>query len=399
MFKKINLILIYLILFLLPTQLGWHYFDKNLFVRGLRLDYLSYVVYLQDLLILLLLGINIRQINFKFHKILWFFLYFFALIFLIRMPINEIYFNLFYLFKLIIYYYFIKIIIETTLNKKILLYIFILQLFFIFGFVLLQVIFQHSIGGWLYYLGERNISINTINSAREIILGKIYLRPYATFSHPNTLAGYIVLLSIFLFEQFKLDKKVFFLILFFSISIILLSFSHLAIFSMFFYLILRFFIKKNIISHLKLKYLLIFIILSPSLLILLQKLQIFNSESLLIRNQIFVNFMKNNKLAIVFGGGFSGYWQQWFNLINKNLDIKLLQPVHNSLYHLLSIFGVLGLGLVAWALNNFYVKNNYFLLILSFFIAFDHFLITQIQTFLLILILTSLYITFENKKM
>ena len=56
----------------------------------------------------------------------------------------------------------------------------------------LQVALGHTLQGPFYWLGERAISVATPNAARAEVFGRVVLRAYGTFSHPNILAGWLV---------------------------------------------------------------------------------------------------------------------------------------------------------------------------------------------------------------
>ena len=91
---------------------------------------------------------------------------------------------------------------------------------------------QSSVGGFLYWLGERRFSVATPGIAKTQIFGRLILRPYATFPHPNALAGFIlvalVLLVSLFFTKSRINKyKKIFLVPSFilGISTLLLTFS------------------------------------------------------------------------------------------------------------------------------------------------------------------------------
>src|SRR3990167_538799 len=52
----------------------------------------------------------------------------------------------------------------------------------------MQFVFQKSLGLW--FLGERNFSVDTPSIAHVYIFGKQLLRPYGTFPHPNVAAAF-----------------------------------------------------------------------------------------------------------------------------------------------------------------------------------------------------------------
>lgn len=62
-----------------------------------------------------------------------------------------------------------------------------------------QFFLQKSVGGILYFLGERTFSVSSAGVAQAIINGRLFLRPYATFPHPNVLGGILCVLLPFLY--------------------------------------------------------------------------------------------------------------------------------------------------------------------------------------------------------
>ncbi len=71
-------------------------------------------------------------------------------------------------------------------------------------FVLFLEIWQFAIKqstGWWWIFGERAFSLSTPNIAAIDIWGQEFLRPYATFSHPNALGGWLLLTGFVLWEN------------------------------------------------------------------------------------------------------------------------------------------------------------------------------------------------------
>jgi len=64
---------------------------------------------------------------------------------------------------------------------------------------LLQVANKGSLGGLFYFFGERAITSLTPGAATTVLNGEVFLRAYATFSHPNVLAGFLLLSMLYLF--------------------------------------------------------------------------------------------------------------------------------------------------------------------------------------------------------
>jgi hypothetical protein len=79
-------------------------------------------------------------------------------------------------------------------------------------------------------LGERIFSISTPGIAKAYFLGREFLRPYGTFSHPNSLAGFYLILYSFVLTYKRVTNVLFksvFLII--ASALVLVSFSRTAI--------------------------------------------------------------------------------------------------------------------------------------------------------------------------
>jgi hypothetical protein len=57
---------------------------------------------------------------------------------------------------------------------------------------LAQMVKGGSLGGIMWWLGERTFNISTIGVAQISVLGQGLIRAYGTFSHPNSLAGFLL---------------------------------------------------------------------------------------------------------------------------------------------------------------------------------------------------------------
>jgi O-antigen ligase len=64
-----------------------------------------------------------------------------------------------------------------------------------------------TIGGLLYFLGERSFNMSTPGIALVSLNGAEYMRAYSTFSHPNSLAGYLGTILAFILLRGKLKKS------------------------------------------------------------------------------------------------------------------------------------------------------------------------------------------------
>lgn len=186
---------LYLLLFLLPFQLGTFFFFDFSYVHGVRIDYLAPALYLTDLvaLVLIIKNPNVFRIflNKKLLAILGLVL---VGLFGVVSPIIGLY-RFLKLLEVIMLYGIFRVkkweakplVIAFTLGA-------IVQLFL----AVTQTTLGHSLGGIWYYAGERTFDIATPGIATVAIRGVEVLRPYGTFPHPNAMAGFYLLLYSFI---------------------------------------------------------------------------------------------------------------------------------------------------------------------------------------------------------
>jgi O-antigen ligase len=189
-------LIVFALLFLLPTQLAYHFWPQFSYIHGLRVDYLSPAIYLTDILIVFLLPYLIKRIKFKkinFRSRFLIFLFPLALFALLNVvcaqsPITAIlkWATVLKLVVLGLYFYSCDL---SKLRKTIINALsFSLVTFFLIG--LLQFILQRTVGGPFYYLGERAFTFQTPGIALMSLFGKSLMRAYSTFPHPNSFAGF-----------------------------------------------------------------------------------------------------------------------------------------------------------------------------------------------------------------
>jgi len=69
--------------------------------------------------------------------------------------------------------------------------------------VIWQFVLQSSAGGLWYWLGERTFVLNTPGIAKVSLVTGQMLRPYATFPHPNALAGFLLMAGVILYSFYR----------------------------------------------------------------------------------------------------------------------------------------------------------------------------------------------------
>jgi hypothetical protein len=376
-------ILIKLVVLFLPTQLGLHFWPSFSRAVGIKIDYLSPTLYFLDLLILLLVILNLGSV-YKFLKLNLGYLVVYTSFVVFNIFISISPPNTFFWWMRINLYLLTFLVfrlrnvtwkdVQSALALGTILVVFL---------EILQIIFQSSINGPFYLLGERAYSSSTPGIGRLDLLGREILRPPSTFSHPNSLAGYLVIVY-YLFSK-KTTSIWLRLIPFLGI---LLTFSKINIAALSL-------IIFNVNPSLVLISSYLFTLLQP----LAQNIHL-NYQSLNDR-QFFLPYLEripiNNLLTGLGLGGFIPFLSK--NIPGSFLTPEKLQPIHNVYYLLLSEVGAVGvliLNLTLLKQRIFKTITNPKVLglvsIVLFVGAFDHSLWTLPQNKLIFLVALSLMI-------
>jgi len=380
--SSINKVVLFLFILFLPTQFGKHFFFDFSYLSGVRVDYLAPTIYLTDLLFLGLLILNFKTIWFFFVNKKMFFLFLILLVlsfFSISKPLFA--YEVFKLFEMLTIFAVFK---KKILSSKYLLIVFLTGCIFEFILALSQFIYKHSLQGVFYYFGERYLNLSTPNIAKASISGVEILRPYATFSHPNSLAGFYLLLHIFFLTDKKIKslflKNVF---LFLTSLLILISFSKVAIVA---------FLLINFVYFFRLQ-------TKKCWFCLVSKLAVFSVVAwvfLFIKTDPFtvlkrLELLKNSFTIIfqhpLFGVGLGNYLLAQNNFSSKYLTL-INQPVHNIFLLYFAEFGILGGSLVILLLIKPLIglikKYPYVFLVVGITGFFDHYWFTLQQNILLL---------------
>jgi len=201
---KLHRRLFWLLIFLLPVQLGRHFWFEWTQVLGLPIDYLSPTLYLTDLLVMAILFLwwldKRRQLKLKVFKEIikknwWLFATFIFLLVNAFLATNQG----------VAFYKLIKILEFAFLGLYIVKEEYAVKdirnplsgaVIYSSLIAIVQFIRQSAIGGVFWWLGERSFNLVTPGIAKAIINGRLVLRPYATFPHPNVLAGFMLVAMI-----------------------------------------------------------------------------------------------------------------------------------------------------------------------------------------------------------
>jgi len=382
----INRTLFFLFLILLPTQFGKHFFFDFSYLFGIRVDYLAPTVYLIDLIIFFIAVVNFKNVIkfFRNKKIL---------LGLFLLLINIFFSKL----TLISIYWFIKIVellIIVSLSKKIL--ITLKEKNILFGLLLsglsesslsvYQLINKHSIQGVFYYFGERLLTLSTPGVAKASIQGIEFLRPYGTFSHPNSMAGFFLLLYFFVltYKKFNRHLALKYLFLFISSILVFVSFSKIAIAC---YLILNtYYLIFNTKFNCRICKIARIIVMFVVSLIFLSA----TTDPLTVNKRI--ELIKNSITIImrypIQGVGLGSYLLEQAKFSSK-FYLFFNQPVHNIFLLFIAETGLIIGGFILYRLVDLLIqkrltKGQWLLIFVIIFTGFfDHYWLTLQQNFLL----------------
>ena len=385
-YSKID-ILIFLFVFFLPTQFGKHFFFPFSYISGVRVDYLAPTIYFIDILALLLIISHFKLvIRFFSNPIVLVILGAFILnIFgALSAPI-AVYKTL----RIVEFISIFGIFANKKFSERIILSGLLFGSLFQVFLMILQVTFKHSIQGVLYFFGERFLTLTQPGIAKGILNGIEILRGYGTFSHPNSAAGFYLLIYVFVlfskkFDEFSFAKNA---LLTCCALIIFLTFSKFILFvflfaNIFYYLVSRKILDADckicMLSRISMLIILVLIFSSAKT----------DPESLQKRAQLTIQSLQMIRAHPFFGVGLGNY------LIGaRAFGLGYLyitpQPVHNIFLLFAAEMGIIFSVIVGYFIINGVYNNRHNLVFLSCLAIititglFDHYWLTLIQNFLL----------------
>jgi len=256
---------------------------------------------------------------------------------------------------------------------------------------------QSSLGGIFWWLGERTFNLTTPGIAKGIWREKVFLRPYGTFSHPNSLAGFILICLILILGNESL-KKTGLLAIFLGLVVLVTSFSRsvwiVGLSVGFIYFLFRFW--KKLFTY-RSFYLFIFSIFYLLFFIFYLNSTLFD-ESVFRRLELNLVAIKLIKQSSFFGVGLNNFIPAMVGLEQNFGWTYWLQPVHNIYLLIAAETGLIGLVIFLWLiflLCKRLLITNYQLLITAliailFLGFFDHYWLTLQQNQILMTIIFGL---------
>lgn len=283
--------------------------------------------------------------------------------------------------------------------------------------------FQRSIGGFFWWVGERTFYAGSPGIALTSIAGRLFLRPYSVFPHPNVFGGYLsVILPLILFSllnmRFERNNYVF---IWFLISLIsgliglLLSFSRAAwcIGILGFVLVIlaklsekrwlkwkKLFFKKSLM--LITFYTLFFLsIIGP---FFLARMTSFQESSIWERESLIQGAIRGISSSPLIGIGLNNSIVQQWRFLPYISELYIFQPVHNVYLLILTETGLVGflilITFLTMATINSQKKHPILTIALALLIGlgfFDHYLFTLQQGQLLFTLFASLAFVPRNE--
>lgn len=389
--KQLNNVFLFLFILFLPTQFGKHFFLPFSYLSGVRVDYLAPVIYLTDIIAVFLIIIN-------FITVIKFFKQRAVILFILALLIN-VYFSIlpeisiFRYLKILEWLAIFSIFYKKLLSPKLTVVAFLFASAVQLSLVVLQFVNKHSAQGIFYLLGERYMNLSTPGIAKAALSGVEILRPYGTFSHPNSLAGFYLLVYFFVFLNKRLDKFIILknLILLFSSLLIFFTFSKIVILV---YLILNtlyWILNANkcrlcLIAKISTAFIVSFIFLRST------------GDPLSLSNRVYLfqNAVRIIASHPVFGVGLGAYLAAQ-NIFPNKAPYFFQQPVHNIFVLFATESGLIITLFVFWRLLLWakkLVKKRGFIFLAAVVLItglFDHYWLTLQQNFLLLAVVFGVF--------
>jgi hypothetical protein len=388
-----------LFLTLLPTQLGRHFFLPFSYISGVRIDYLAPTIYLTDIIAFIIILFNIKPILKSLYRkeVAIIALLCFLNIVLAYSPAVALY-RIVKIFEIYALYIAMK---RSTLSPQNILGSFIIGAAVEWTLAMMQFMTKHSVQGIFYLLGERYFTLSTPDIAKIVFNGVEFLRPYGTFSHPNSMSGFYLLIYAFVltapyFKPYPFLKNT--LVLFCSL-IILLTCSKITII-VFVLLTAYYLLQKGVINCTLCKYGRIIGLIVVSAVFLSGK-----GDPVTIEKRI--TLMQNAATILwqrpLFGNGLGNYIYAQAQFPIKQAYF-FLQPVHNIFLLFFTEAGLILGGFIVYYLWKLVKRSHYyphFVIPLAAIILtglLDHYWLTLQQNWLLLPVIFGLPLALKRLK-
>lgn len=401
--------LLYLLIILIPLQLARHFFADFAKVAGIFVDYFIPTFYLTDIVVLTLIILSVNDKKLSFNKATAAFIGYLILNSLFIAGNQGI--ALVRVIKLTEFAVLFLVLTKIKPKHSTVIKAFSIAVIYSSILAIWQFISHKSIGGWWWFLGERTFYESTPGIALANISGRLFLRPYATFPHPNVLGGFLALTIPLIFRELWNDKVrgVIKTILLPAATIVglislILTFSRAAllIFTLFSLLLIMINNEKfrKFLAGIRRGYFWIFIlffVLSITAPVVISENYQLKNGSLYERNELVRAALTNFLAHPIWGTGLNNSVSLQYKFLPKSFGLFVLQPVHNIYLLILTELGSAGFVFLLYFLYKFFEKINetnierylpfFMILLLGF---YDHYLFTLQQGLMILTVFTSL---------
>ncbi len=402
-FQKINTEknLIVVLILLIPVQLAKHFWPDFAYIAGIRSDYLSPKIYLTDFIVFALVVnyfLKFRENNnwmrckiTKKNTVMLIALAMFILtnIILSNSPSVS---TLYWLRVVELTAIGIVLIKSQVLIVEELKNMISIPLFYSSVIAITQWFKQQSVGGLLYWLGERRFSLTTPGIAKLDIHGQLFLRPYATFPHPNALAGFLLLGLIILVGKRK-KRKFDIVVIALSLITLILTFSQaswvIGLILLAAWIVKAWRTKVGMVKYVALSMVMLGVVL-------LKQIPA-EQESVVVRRMLLEKsielFSQRPLIGVGLGVGLLDMEGTKNNLLYTSTRLSQFQPTHNIAMLVLSEGGIVlfmvGVWVIVKSFRKAKVENKWTLLTALLVIIFtgmlDHYWLTLYQNQLMVL--------------
>lgn len=340
---RIHKYLFYLLIVLLPLNLGKHFIFRYSYVKGLLVDYLIPVIYLQDILIFLILAFWIRSVglgtirerlkNKAYPRIL--------ILFLVSVGLSVLSSQLWvpslvFFARLVLYVLFaVYVSCEFNPDRE---FPAIIRLIsppaILLGIIgIAQWIRQGSIFNNYLFFGEQPYTSATRGIAIQNFFGVAKVPAYGIFRHPNIFGGFMSILFIWFFHELINGRRLPYLksaLLFIAVGVIVTGSQAawaVSVLGIFFSLIIKFKGRKGVVISLALTLLAAaFALLIP---VFASNRVLSNAPSIYRRSDLQKSAYSAIKAKPLFGVGAGDFTAVAEYFMPPSKTIRFAQPVHN----------------------------------------------------------------------
>ncbi|MFZ5376709.1 MAG: O-antigen ligase family protein [Patescibacteria group bacterium] len=390
------------IVFVIPVNLFKKYLLDDSYITGLLVDYLIPKIYLADILVVPLIIASFVTQRYQYWQIIsrhfnWLkWLILIVLIIALRQFFVDKPMAAFYQFYKLIEFSLLSLVIwhnRKIIKLQLVFQSLFLSILFQSAIAIFQFIAQHQLIGFVP-LGEPDYG-NSLLLSKISIFGRYLISPYGTTSHPNVLAGMVVvyfLIAIFLINKksANIQRIQIGVMMLLTLVVIVLTQSFSAGLSLFLGLFTFSFhktfqvIAKEIPDQTKLMFSKksLFVVAIFAMVVLPLLVHFFahkfpKNYSLTRRDLLNSSALMMIMDQPLFGQGINQFTVQLEHFAKSKEVIRFIQPAHHTLLLFISETGLIGIALVLIVLPRLNHRQLLWLLILSPILLFDHYFYSQ----------------------